>query len=385
MAGDYADTPQPPDIPESGSCPSVLATISAYAPKASPASSTRAGGLSFGDSAGSSPEVTSPTRAPPARGAGRFAPTPTGHLHVGNARTALLAWLWARREGLRTLLRVEDLDPAAIPPGILEGQYADLQWLGLVWDEGPREGGPLGPYRQSERFDRYRGAIGRLNDMGLLYPCWCSRREVLQAARAPHAADDAVVYPGTCRPDRPVRLGCLDDLPRRDQRPPAIRLNLGAALAVTGPGGMDHDDRVAGPMRPNPAGLGDFVIRRADGVAAYQVACAWDDHHMRCTQVLRGADLLPSAARQALLLRLWDLPLPSYAHPGLVLDVQGRRLAKRDGGIRLDAMRQAGADPTEVRRLLARISGLPDTGDLNRLIEAFDVARLPANDVRLPA
>lgn len=316
-------------------------------------------------------------------GAGRFAPTPTGHLHLGNARTALLAWLWARREGLRAVLRVEDLDPAAIPPGILEGQYADLRWLGLSWDEGPLEGGPLGPYRQSERFDRYRAAVARLNDMELLYPCWCTRRELLQATQAPHAADDAVVYPGTCRPDRTVRLPDLDALPRRAGRPPAIRLDLRAALSRVGAEGLDHVDRVAGSMRPAPERLGDFVIRRADGVAAYQVACAWDDHAMGCTQVLRGSDLLPSTARQALLLRLWGLPLPSYAHPGLVLDAQGQRLAKRDGAIRLGTMRQAGMDPAHVRRLLARISGLPDTGDLDRLIEAFDVTRLPAADVRL--
>lgn len=324
------------------------------------------------------------TPAPPLRGAGRFAPTPTGNLHLGNARTALLAWLWARRAGLRVVLRVEDLDPAAIPPGVLEGQYRDLAWLGLAWDEGPREGGPAGPYRQSERFDRYVPALHALDRLGLLYPCWCSRKEVLQASRAPHAADDAAVYPGICRPERPAPLGDLDALPARNGRRPALRIDLARALAIAGTDGIAHDDRIAGPMRPDPATLGDFVVRRADGVAAYQVACAWDDDAMGCTQVLRGADLLPSTARQVLLLRLWGRPLPDYAHPGLVVDAAGNRLAKRDGAIALAGLRDAGVAPDAVRRLLARVSGLPDTGNLDALADAFDVAHLDAGPVRLP-
>lgn len=316
-------------------------------------------------------------------GAGRFAPTPTGHLHVGNARTALLAWLWARRENRRALLRIEDLDPAAIPPGVLEGQYADLAWLGLEWDESPQIGGPVGPYRQSERFERYDAALRLLDRMGLLYPCWCSRKEVLAAARAPHAADDATVYPGTCRPQRTRPLGDLDALPSRNGRRPALRIHLDAALKVVGSDGLAHIDLVAGPMRPDPATQGDFVVRRVDGVAAYQVACAWDDDTMGCDQVLRGADLLPSTARQALLLRLWGRDLPRYAHPGLVVDAAGDRLAKRDGAISLEGLRDAGVSPVAVRRMLARISDLPDTGNLDALIDAFDVGRLDPGPVRL--
>lgn len=318
------------------------------------------------------------------RGAGRFAPTPTGHLHLGNARTALLAWLWTRREGRRAILRVEDLDPKAIPPGVLEGQYDDLEWLGLRWDESPRAGGPVGPYRQSERFARYEEALRRLDDLGLLYPCWCSRREVQSASRAPHAADDAAVYPGTCRPDRPRPLGDFDALPSRNGRRPAVRIHLEAALGFVGADGIAHNDLVAGPMRPDPARLGDFVVRRADGVASYQVACAWDDAAMGCDQVLRGADLLPSTARQALLLRLWGRRLPRYAHPGLVVDRRGERLAKRDGAVTLAGLRDAGVTPAEVRRMLARISSLPDTGEMDPLVAAFDPTRLDPGPVRLP-
>ena len=206
----------------------------------------------------------------------------------------------------------------------------------------------------------------------------------MQASRAPHAADDAAVYPSTCRPARPAPLGDLDKLPARNGRRPALRIDLARAMASTGMDGIGHDDRVAGPMRPDPATLGDFVVRRADGVAAYQVACAWDDDAMGCTQVLRGADLLPSTARQVLLLRLWGRSLPTYAHPGLVVDVAGNRLAKRDDAISLAGLREAGVAPDAVRRLLARISGLPDTGDLGTLTGAFDVARLSAAPVRLP-
>ena len=309
------------------------------------------------------------------RGAGRFAPTPTGRLHLGNARTALLAWLAARRAGLRNVLRVEDLDPKAIPAGILEGQYADLDWLGLRYDEGPRVGGPVGPYRQSERFPLYAAALRGLNDRGLLYPCWCSRREVRDAARAPHADDEGPVYAGTCKPAVGGPLD-LDALPERRGRVPALRVDVAAA---TGAGtAVVFDDRLAGPQRFE---LSDFVVRRVDGVAAYQLACAWDDAAMGCTQVLRGADLLPSTARQVLLLRVLGLPEPEYAHAGLVRAADGRRLAKRDADIALTTARERGDSASGTVRRLARWSGLPDTGDLDLLTEAFDLDAVDPADV----
>lgn len=319
------------------------------------------------------------------RGAGRFAPTPTGHLHLGNARTALLDHLATRAAGLRCVLRVEDLDPVAMPDGVLEGQYADLEWLGLRYDESPRVGGPVGPYRQSERYAAYAAVLRALDALGLLYPCWCSRKEVREAARAPHASDEGPVYAGTCKPKRPRPLGDLDALPERRGRVPALRLDVAGALARLGIATLTYDDLLAGPQRFDMvAAMGDFVVRRVDGIAAYQIACSWDDVAMACTQVVRGADLIPSTARQLLVLRTLGLPEPRYAHVGLVVDPAGRRLAKRDADISLGGLRAEGVSAGQVVRLLARISGLPDTDDIDALVDAFDLATLEPSDVRLP-
>jgi len=316
------------------------------------------------------------------RGAGRFAPTPTGRLHLGNARTALLAWLAARKAGLRNVLRVEDLDPRAIPAGCLEGQYADLDWLGLRYDEGPRRGGPRGPYRQSERFGLYAEILRELDELGLLYPCWCSRREVREAALAPHAGDEGPVYAGTCRPELVRPLGALGTLAERRGRRPALRLDVAGALARLGVAAVRFTDAIAGPQRFD---VDDFVVRRVDGVAAYQLACATDDAAMGCSQVLRGADLLPSTARQLLLLRVLGRGEPTYAHAGLVRAPDGRRLAKRDDDIALATHRLAGEEGAATLRRLTRISGLPDTADLDLLTEAFELSRVEREDVQLPS
>ncbi|MCA9543571.1 MAG: tRNA glutamyl-Q(34) synthetase GluQRS, partial [Myxococcales bacterium] len=316
-----------------------------------------------------------------------FAPTPTGRLHLGNARTALLSWLAAAATGRRNVLRVEDLDPAAMPEGCMAEQLADLAWLGLTWDEGPAEGGPVGPYRQSERSALYAEALQALNALGVLYPCWCSRREVREASRAPHASDEGPVYAGTCRPSAPTVWPDLTALPRRRGRVPALRLDVAAALARLGVAGpFRFDDLAAGPQAVElAAAMGDFVVRRTDGIAAYQVACSIDDAYMGCDLVVRGADLLASAARQLLILRLLGLPEPAYAHVGLVLAPDGTRLAKRDGAIALATLREAGEDPGAVRARLAASAGLPATGDLAALVAAFRVEGLSADSVRLPA
>lgn len=317
------------------------------------------------------------------RGAGRFAPTPTGRLHLGNARTALLAWLTARSAGLRTILRVEDLDPRAIPDGCLEEQYADLDWLGLRHDEDPRWGGPVGPYRQSERFDRYAHALRRLHARGLLYPCWCSRREVHDAARAPHASDEGPVYAGTCRALKPLAFD-LDAVPKRRGRVAALRVDVGRAMDQLGWADVRFEDALAGSQVFDIIGeMGDFVVRRKDGVGAYQVACAHDDDAMGCTLVLRGADLLASTARQILLLALWEAPLPKYAHVGLVTTPAGDRLAKRDASIALAQLRADGVAAEAVVRQLARLSGLPDTGDLDHLTAAVRLEALSPAAVAL--
>lgn len=324
------------------------------------------------------------------RGAGRFAPTPTGDLHLGNARTALIAHLAAAAAGLRTVLRVEDLDPAVIPEGCLEGQYADLEWLGLHYDESPALGGPAGPYRQSQRYEQYNAVLAALDDRALLYGCYCSRRQVRDtvrdAARAPHASDEGPVYAEACKPAKLRPLGDLTAIPSRAGRPPALRLDVRGALAMLGTPTLEYTDRLAGPLCFDMAAtMGDFIVRRADGIAAYQLACAWDDIAMACTQVVRGADLIPSTARQLLIMRLLGLAEPMYAHVGLVVDEHGQRLAKRDRSISLRALRGAGVEAAAVVRLLAAMSGLPASGDVAGLVGAFEWDRIGGGDVRLPA
>jgi glutamyl-tRNA synthetase len=319
------------------------------------------------------------------RGAGRFAPTPTGRLHLGNARTALLAWLWARASGLPNVLRVEDLDPAAVPAGAIEGIYADLDWLGLRYDEEPRSGGPVGPYRQSERFALYAPALADLNARGLLYACDCSRKEVAQAALAPHAGDEGPVYPGTCRPNAPAPLDTLGPILGPRGRPCALRLNVRAALDAIGAESLVFPDLVQGRVRADAdTGLGDFVVRRADGLVAYQLACAFDDIAMGCSQVLRGVDLVTSAARQVLLLRVLGLPEPRYAHVGLVLDPEGQKLSKRDDAIALAELRAREVPPGRVLEVLAVLSGLPATAELDALARALVVGPVLGASVRLP-
>ncbi len=313
----------------------------------------------------------------PSRGAGRFAPTPTGRLHLGNVRTALIAWLGARASNLRLILRIEDLDPKAIPKGCLEGIYHDLDWLGLVYDECPRVGGPTGPYRQSERFSQYDEVLDELNRLGCLYPCWCSRKEVREAAIAPHASDEGPIYAGTCRPTRIEPIKCLDDLPEKRGRVPALRLNVERVIALQKASSITFNDLIAGPQSFDLRHtIGDFVVRRVDGVAAYQIACAWDDVVMGCTQVLRGNDLLPSTARQLMVLRLLNLPEPEYGHAGLVLSAAGDRLSKRDGATAIEDIRKSGIKPATVIRHLARMTGLPDTSDLDHLTDAFTICNL---------
>ena len=203
------------------------------------------------------------------KGAGRFAPTPTGDLHLGNARTAVLAALAARKEGLRHILRVEDLDPRAIPEGCLEGQYADLDWLGIEYEESPRRGGPAGAYRQSERYAQFDAVLSALDALGLLYPCWCSRKEVRMAARAPHASDEGPVYGQTCKPAQCVPIGDFDALPRRRDRAPALRIDVAGALARLGTDRLTYEDAVAGTQTVDLlASMGNFVVRRVDGIAA---------------------------------------------------------------------------------------------------------------------
>jgi len=266
---------------------------------------------------------------------GRFAPSPSGPLHLGNLRTALLAWWAARGDGSRFLLRVEDLDPSSRPEHEA-GQRADLRALGVEWD------GPV--VRQSERRDLYEDALRRLAADGLTYPCYCTRREIREATRAPHVAPDA--YPGTCR-----RLSTAQ---RREReaggRPPALRLRSpGDEVVVV--------DALHGRVR---GVVDDVVLRRNDGLPAYNLVVVVDDAAQGVEEVVRGDDLLASTPRQAHLATVLGLPVPRYLHVPLVLGPDGSRLAKRHGAVTLAESTAAGLAPVEVRRRLAASVGLPD-------------------------
>lgn len=287
---------------------------------------------------------------------GRFAPSPTGPLHVGNLRTALVAWLFARAAGSRFVLRVDDLDPVASRPEHERGQLADLGALGLDWD------GPV--VRQSERRPRHEAALARLEALGLTYPCFCSRREVREASAAPHV--EPGTYPGTCRQ--------LDGAGRRaraaEGRPAALRLRAdGRAVTIV--------DRLVGAVT-RPAD--DIVLRRNDGVPAYNLAVVVDDVDQGVEEVVRGDDLLSATPSQAHLLDLLGLPRPAWAHVPLVVGADGQRLAKRHGAITLAELATAGMAPSDLLARLAASLGLAEAGEPvapHDLVARFDPERLP--------
>lgn len=281
--------------------------------------------------------------------AGRFAPSPSGELHVGNLRTAILAWLFARSTGRRFLMRVEDLDRARA--GAEAEQLRDLAAIGVDWDGGV--------VRQTEREHLYTEAIGRLTAAGLTYECFCTRREIHEAPSAPHAPQGA--YPGTCR-----NLSEADREAKRAVRPAAVRLRAAVAAAT-----------VQDVLHGSFAGVvDDFVLRRNDGVTAYNLAVVVDDAAQGIDQVVRGDDLLPSTPRQAYLATLLDIPVPEYAHVPLVLNADGARLAKRDGAVTLADLAAAGVPVEEVRDALLASLGLPP-GSLDNALAAFAPAALP--------
>ena len=300
---------------------------------------------------------------------GRFAPSPTGPLHVGNLRTALLAWLFARSSGSTFLVRVEDLDRAAAREHHVRAHLADLKALGLDWD------GEV--VRQSHRFDRYEAALDRLAADGLLYPCYCSRREVLAAVSAPHGPQPGGAYPGTCRDLTPRDRAAREAGGRR----PAWRVRAGGQR-------VEVVDRLHGGF---DAVVDDFVVRRADGAPAYQLAVVVDDADQGVGEVVRGDDLLDSTPRQAWLGRRLELPIPTYAHVPLVLGADGERLAKRHGAVTLSDLAAAGASPVSVLTSMAVSLGLAVAGEADAaataglsadalvaiLVERFDPAGLP--------
>ena len=298
---------------------------------------------------------------------GRFAPSPTGRLHVGNLRTALLAWLFARSAGSEWYLRMEDLDPIVSRPQHEDAQRADLLDLGLAWD------GVV--VRQSERRAPYDDAIAQLNAADLTYECYCTRKEIHAAAQAPHGPQPDRAYPGTCR-----ELSERARQRRRDDgRRPALRLRAGAA-AVT------IIDRQLGSFT---AIVDDFVLQRSDGVAAYNVAVVVDDAAQGVGEVVRGDDLLASTPRQVHLARLLGFVAPAYAHVPMVLAADGARLAKRHGAVTLADRAARGETPMQVLAVLAASLGLCERGEPltgpSDLLGRFEPARLPRGAWIVPA
>jgi glutamyl-tRNA synthetase len=278
---------------------------------------------------------------------GRLAPSPTGLLHLGHARTFWIAFERARRAQGALVFRNEDLDPHRSRAEFAAAMIEDLRWLGVKWDEGPDVGGPFAPYSQSGRRGLYLEAWSRLLARGAIYPCTCSRRDIARAAEAPHEhsrdaagaeaqADDEALYPGTCR----TRANARADAPAGVNW--RFRVRDGEEIAF--------DDLKQG-RQSFIAGrdFGDFVVWRRDDVPAYQLAVVVDDAAMEMTEVVRGADLLKSTARQILLQRALGLPTPGYFHCDLVTDEHGRRLAKRHAPLSLRALREAGVSPEELR------------------------------------
>lgn len=304
---------------------------------------------------------------------GRFAPSPTGSLHLGSVATALFAAAAARRAGGALLCRVEDLDPPRTVPGAEAEQLADLAWLGLRFDESPTRGGLCAPYRQSERSGLYEAALDLLGRSGHTYLCDCSRAEIARVASAPHEGEEGPRYPGTCAPHG-MR-------PRAFKRPPAVRLRVPD-------GSVSIDDTVLGPVEADvAASVGDFVLRRGDGVFAYQLAVVVDDVAMGITEVVRGDDLRSSAPRQALLARLLGAEPPRYLHVPLLVGTDGSRLAKRSQSATVEGQRASGRGPAEILAEIARAYGQPLRGGddpLAELAETFDPRRFPRGPVRLP-
>jgi len=295
---------------------------------------------------------------------GRLAPSPTGKLHLGTARTSLVAWLAARAAGGSLVLRIEDLDPPRVVAGAADALLDDLRWLGLDWDEGPDVGGAHAPYRQSQRSARYDAALAVLQRAGHLFSCTCTRAEVQVASSAPHG-DLGPRYPGTCR-----------QRPQRPDRPASRRFRMRS--------GDPFVDRLYGAQ---PASEGDdFVVQRADGLYAYQLAVVVDDVAMAITEVVRGADLLTSTPRQIALYRALGAEPPAFVHVPLVLGRDRQRLAKRDRATAIADYRAAQLAPERVVGWLAASLGLAHEGELVRphdLVRRFELQRVPLEPVVL--
>jgi len=302
---------------------------------------------------------------PRASPVGRLAPSPTGFLHLGHARSFLLAWWHARSRGGRIVLRLEDLDAERVKPGMAEQAIADLEWLGLDWD------GEV--VVQSRGKDNLDAAIASLVERGLAYPCVCTRAEIAASQSAPHADSGELRYPGTCR----GRFHSLEQAERESGRSPAVRLRVA-------PGKVRIEDGFAGACEFDVAGeVGDFPVARKAGAAAYQLAVVVDDAAAGVNEVVRGDDLLSSAARQLLVHRALSLPHPRWYHVPLVVDEGGRRLAKRTDALALHRLRESGIEPERVVAWIANRSGIEigSSASARACAARFEIARVPRTPV----
>ena len=298
----------------------------------------------------------------------RLAPSPTGALHLGNARTFLANWLLARQNGWKIVLRIEDLDGPRIKVGADRQAIDDLRWLGIDWDEGP--------IYQSSRLEFYSKAVQQLIENGRAYPCICSRREIDLSASAPHAEDGSNVYPGTCR----GKFKTMDEARAATGRNPAIRFAVEQEQ-------IEFIDAFAGHQTFDvQRQLGDFVISKADGTPAYQLAVVVDDAQMGVNEVVRGDDLLDSTPRQILLYRALGMAerIPCYTHLPLVIGEDGRRLAKRHGDTRIATYRDAGVPAGRVFALMARWLGMErvsNPASAASLLDSFQLDRIPKQPI----
>lgn len=306
---------------------------------------------------------------------GRFAPTPSGFLHLGNVFCSLLAWLYAKKSGGKIVLRIEDLDPQRCSLAKADALARDLKWLGLTWDEGAYCSNNSDSYFQSKRSEIYAHYFAKLQARDLVYPCFCSRGE-LHAAEAPHASDGRIIYAGTCR-----SLSQTERTAKAKGRNPAWRIRVtNAPISFT--------DAHYGVQKFNLAqDAGDFILRRSDGVYAYQLAVVVDDALMGVTQVVRGCDLLSSTPMQLYLYKLLGFTPPSFCHIPLLTDVQGRRLAKRDGDLELAALRAHFGASEPIIGILAHLAGqLPQPEPITpkELLKIFDPAKVPKHNIIVP-
>ena len=304
---------------------------------------------------------------------GRFAPSPTGAQHLGNARTYLLAYWSARSSGSRLVLRIEDIDSPRVKPWAVQQAIDDLRWLGIDWDEGPDVGGSHGPYLQTQRVELYRDALTQLIQSNRVFPCTCTRKDIAEAGSAPHFDHEPAVYPGTC-----AGWQAGDAIPESGTF--SWRFRAGTEE-------LEFDDIVLGKHRCVPAtALGAFPITQKNGQPSYQLAVVVDDGAMGVTEVVRGNDLIASTFRQIELFQSLDLPIPKFAHVPLVLGADGQRLAKRHGDTRLSQYREQGFCADEIVTWAARTTGMYDSEEpvtAKAMIGHFDWSQLEPEDVVL--